>query len=226
LRIHETTPRERRFAVTSVALAAVRGWPQLRETAAPQGTDLTAQPLPGRPWWRTGRRSASQQVRGRCGLVASPIVPQLDAIVVESLAKNPAWKRRGLRCRMSQTRYERATAFRPQGSLGAGVTRESYNPAPGIIQAPSTPFTLFTVSANVSYAIDIWGVSDDRLKRYAPSGRRTLRAGGHLHHALGQRLNTVIAQAGYRAEMTPRLLRSRCRGAAEDHQLKPSGHVA
>jgi hypothetical protein len=45
--------------------------------------------------------------------------------------------------------------FLLQGGVGAGVARERYNPAPGAVPTASTPFSLFTVSANVSYPLDI-----------------------------------------------------------------------
>jgi NodT family efflux transporter outer membrane factor (OMF) lipoprotein len=129
--------------------------------------------------------------------------PQMDAIVVEALAHNPGLEGARATLRASQDTLRAGYGvFVPQGSIGAGVTREQYNPAPGLVPAPSSPFTLFTVSANVSYALDIWGGQRRQLEalRAQVDDERYALAGTYIMLS-GNVVNAVIAQAGYRAEI-------------------------
>jgi NodT family efflux transporter outer membrane factor (OMF) lipoprotein len=191
-------------AVASGALAACAVGPDFVRPAAPQTTKFTAQPLPGSTVVADGkaqRFAEGQKVAADWWRLLS--CPQLDAIVVESLARNPGLEAARATLRMSQDTLRAGYGvFVPQASIGAGVTRESYNPAPGIIQAPSTPFTLFTVSANVSYAIDIWGGERRQIEalRAQVDDERYALAGTYIMLS-GNVVNTVIAQAGYRAEI-------------------------
>ncbi len=190
--------------LTCLALAACAVGPNFQRPAAPQGRDLTAQPLPGSTVVADGKAqhfAEGQKVAADWWRLLS--CPQLDAIVVESLAKNPGLEAARATLRMSQDTLRAGYGvFVPQASVGAGVTRESYNPAPGIIQAPSTPFNLFTVSANVSYAIDIWGGQRRQIEalRAQVDDERYALAGTYIMIS-GNVVNAVIAQAGYRAEI-------------------------
>jgi NodT family efflux transporter outer membrane factor (OMF) lipoprotein len=191
-------------AATCVAFAACAVGPNFVRPAAPQGKSLTAQPLPESTVLADGkvqRFAEGQKVAADWWRLLS--CPQLDAIVVESLAKNPSLEVARATLRMSQDTLRAGYGvFVPQGSVGAGVTREQYNPAPGIVQAPSSAFNLFTVSANVSYALDIWGGERRQLEalRAQVDDQRYALAGTYIMLSSNV-VNAVIAQAAYRAEI-------------------------
>lgn len=204
------TPRSllrRRLLAVACAAACVAApgcavGPNFVRPGPPAGKALTGQPLPESTLVADGKAQrfvAGEKVVADWWRLLS--CPQLDAIVVESIAKNPSLEAARASLRMSENTLRAGYGvFVPRGDLGAGANREKYNPAPGIISPSPPAFNLFTVSASVSYALDIWGGDRRQIEalraqvddqRYALMGTYVMLSGNVV--------NTVIAQAGYRA---------------------------
>ncbi len=187
-----------------IALAACAVGPNFERPAAPEGKGLTAQPLPGATALADGKAQRfveGQKVGADWWRLLS--CPELDAIVVQALARNPTLEAARATLRASQDTLKAGYGvFVPQASVGASVTREKYDPAPGVIPLATSPFTLYSVSANVSYAIDIWGGERRQLEalRAQVDEERYALAGTYIILASNV-VNAVIAQAAYRAEI-------------------------
>jgi NodT family efflux transporter outer membrane factor (OMF) lipoprotein len=187
-----------------LALGACAVGPDYQRPAAPEGKALTAQPLPEATLTADGKTQRflpGERVAADWWRVFS--CPELDAIVAESIAKNPGLEAAKANLRLSQDNLRAGYGvFVPQGSVSAGLTREKYNPAPGAVPSPSSPFNLMTVSATVSYSLDIWGGSRralEGLRAQVDDQRYTLE--GTYVMLSGNVVNTVIAQAAYQAEI-------------------------
>ncbi len=131
---------------------------------------------------------------------------QLDAVIRESLARNPGLDAARASLRASQDNLRSGYGiFFPSVDAEVGATRERYSPitlGPAGRVTPSSLFNLFTLSSSVSYALDVFG------------GQRRLIEGLHAEvdvaHADAQATyltlavnvaNTVVAVAAYRAEI-------------------------
>jgi NodT family efflux transporter outer membrane factor (OMF) lipoprotein len=207
-------PRTRTIRALAAAISAVASiqggcavGPDFERPATPQGKVLTAQPLPESTVMADGRVqrfAAGEKVAADWWRLLS--CPELDAIVVESIARNPSLDVARASLRMSQDTLRAGYGvFFPHADVAAGANRELYNPAPGIIPvqgAASSPFNLFTVSASVSYALDVWGGQRRALEglRAQVDDERYTLAGTYVMLS-GNVVNTVIAQAGYRAQI-------------------------
>lgn len=192
------------FVAPCGALGGCAVGPNFVRPAAPEGKALTSQPLPESTVVADGkaqRLAAGERVAADWWRLLSS--PQLDAIVVEAIAKNPSLEAARATLRMSQDTLRAGYGvFFPRADVSAAATRERYNPSPGIVQAPSTPFNLLTVSASVSYALDIWGGQRRQLEglRAQVDDERYTLAGAYVMLS-GNVVNAVIAQAAYRAEI-------------------------
>jgi NodT family efflux transporter outer membrane factor (OMF) lipoprotein len=83
---------------------------------------------------------------------------KLDSLVSRSIADNPTLQSAQATLRQSQFLLKAGYGvFSPQVSGSFGVTREQFNPAQIGSPQPASVFNLFSLSASVSYAIDIWG---------------------------------------------------------------------
>jgi len=170
----------------------------------PAGKSLTAGVLPAQTMLADGtaqRFVSGQKVTANWWQLFA--CPELDAVVADSLARSPTLESARATLRMSQDTLRAGYGvFFPQASLAAGANREKYNPAPGLVQAPTTPFNLFTVSASVSYAIDIWGGQRRQLEalRAQSENQRYALAASYIMLS-GNVVNAVVARAAYRAEM-------------------------
>jgi NodT family efflux transporter outer membrane factor (OMF) lipoprotein len=93
--------------------------------------------------------------------------------------------------------------FFPQADAQFDVTRQQYNPLRvGQTTAPSTIFNLFTLSATVSYALDVFGGQRRMVEglRADVDVQRSIALGTYL--ALSANIvNTVIARAAYAAQI-------------------------
>jgi NodT family efflux transporter outer membrane factor (OMF) lipoprotein len=129
--------------------------------------------------------------------------PQLDAVIREAIANNPGLDAAQASLRASQNNLRSGYGiFYPSIDAAAGATRERYSATNIGENVPSTVFNLFTLSATVSYALDVFG------------GQRRLVEGLHAEvdvaHAneratylalAANIVNTVVAEAAYRAEI-------------------------
>jgi len=128
---------------------------------------------------------------------------RLDSIVSEALRANPGLEAAEASLRQSEDNLRGGYGiFYPQAEADAAATRQRYPPIKVGESAPATVFNLFTLSASVSYALDVFG------------GERRMIEGLHaqvdLQRATEQAtyltlisniVNTVVARAAYRAEV-------------------------
>lgn len=129
--------------------------------------------------------------------------PNLDAVINEAIAGNPTLQAAQASLRQSQE-YLRAGygVFYPQLDAGFEATRQKFSPARFGSRSPSSIFNLFTLSATVSYALDVFGG-----ERRAVEGlqaqvdvQRAMVSGTYLTLS-GNIVNTVIARAAYREQI-------------------------
>ena len=128
--------------------------------------------------------------------------PKLDALVKEAIANNPTLESAQASLRQSQDNLQAGYGvFFPQIDLLGGASRQRFSAARFGSPVSST-FNLFTLSASVSYALDIFGAQRRTVE--ALSASRDMQ-----HYSvvttyltlIGNIVNTVIARAGYEAQI-------------------------
>ncbi|MGZ3687102.1 MAG: efflux transporter outer membrane subunit, partial [Bdellovibrionota bacterium] len=83
---------------------------------------------------------------------------KLDPVVMKALNSNASLESALATLRQSQELYRAgAGVFYPQLSADAGISAQRTNPAAFGVNAPGNIFGLFTLSATLSYALDIFG---------------------------------------------------------------------
>ncbi|MCL5022624.1 MAG: efflux transporter outer membrane subunit [Nitrospirae bacterium] len=129
---------------------------------------------------------------------------KLDTVIREAMANNPTLQAAQASLRQSQDNLRAGYGvFYPQVDAGFDATRQKLSQARfGGSSASSTIFNLFTLSATVSYALDIFGG-----ERRAVEGlqaqvdfQQYMVLGTYLALS-GNIVNTVIARAAYREEI-------------------------
>ncbi len=128
---------------------------------------------------------------------------QLDAVVAEGLANNPSIDAAQASLRQSNDNLQAGYGiFYPQINAGLGASRQKNSPASAGLSFPSSVFNLVTLSASVSYPLDIFGgehraienlQSQVDLQRYYVLGTYLALSGNIV--------NTAIAMAAYREEI-------------------------
>ncbi|HXW75494.1 MAG TPA: efflux transporter outer membrane subunit [Steroidobacteraceae bacterium] len=127
----------------------------------------------------------------------------LDAVISEALTANPGLQAAQANLSQSENTLRSGYGiFYPEVDAHAAATRQRFSPLTFGQGTPSSIFNLFTLSASVSYALDVFG------------GERRMVEGLHaqvdLQRATEQAtyltlianiVNTVIARAAYRAEI-------------------------
>jgi len=187
-----------------LAMGACTVGPNYVRPDAPKGTAVTAGPLPATTVVADGtaqRFAAGEKVAADWWRLFSS--PQIDAIVAEAIAHNPNLEAARASLRTSEDNLRAGFGvFFPHVDVNGGVSRQHENSAPGVMPAPSNPFNLATASANVSYAIDLWGGQRRQLEvlRAQVDDERFTLAGTYIMLS-GNVVNTIIAQAAYRAEI-------------------------
>src|SRR5271166_404364 len=134
----------------------------------------------------------------------------LEAIIAEGIARNPglAAAQASLRSSRDQLRSGYGIFF-PSVDAGAAATRERISTATLGENSPGAIFNLFTVSASVNYALDVFGGNRrmiEALHAEVDVAKATELA---TYLTLSSNIvDTVIARAGYRAEIdaTQRLI--------------------
>jgi NodT family efflux transporter outer membrane factor (OMF) lipoprotein len=136
--------------------------------------------------------------------------PKLDAVIRDAIVNNPNLQAAQASLRQSQDNLQAGYGvFYPQVNAGFGATRQLYSPLKVGQNAAGSIFNLFTLSASVSYAIDVFGGARrglESLEAQTELQRYTVVA---AYLALsGNIANTLIARAGYSAqiEATERLI--------------------
>jgi len=128
---------------------------------------------------------------------------KLDAVVTEALAANPGLAAAQASLRQSENNLRSGYGiFYPQAEADAAATRERFSPLKfGSTTSPSI-FNLFTLSASVSYALDVFGGERrmiEGLHAQVDLQRATERA--TYLTLVSNVVNTVVARAAYRAEV-------------------------
>ena len=124
----------------------------------------------------------------------------LNAVVTEALANNPTLQAAEASLRQSQEQLRAGYGvFFPQIDAGFDAGRQKYPPVRVGSSSPGSIFNLFTLSATVSYALDVFGGERRSVEglRAQTEGQRALLTGAYLT-LTGNIVNTVIARAAYR----------------------------
>jgi NodT family efflux transporter outer membrane factor (OMF) lipoprotein len=163
-------------------------------TAAAQGTAQRFEPgaAVSADWWRLFQSK------------------NLDSIIDAALRANPGVEAAQASLRASQDNLRSGYGiFFPAIDAGAAASRERYSPVNFGTSTPSSIFNLFTLSASVNYALDVFGGQRrmvEGLRAQVDVARANEQA---TYLALSANVvNTVIAKAAYRAEIdaTKRLI--------------------
>ncbi len=129
---------------------------------------------------------------------------KLDAIVAEALAGNPGLEAAQASLRSSEDSLRSGYGiFFPQVEADAAATRQRFSALRfGQAAAPSTVFNLFTLSASVNYALDVFG-GQRRLIEASKAQVDLQRASEQATYLtlVSNIVNTIIAGAAYRAEI-------------------------
>jgi NodT family efflux transporter outer membrane factor (OMF) lipoprotein len=128
---------------------------------------------------------------------------QLDAAVAEGIKNNPSLEAAQANLRASYDILQAGYGiYYPQVNVGAGASRQKSSPASIGSSAPSSIFNLTTVSASVSYPLDIFGGERravENLESLAELQRDTVLV---TYLALSANIvNTFIATAAYQEEI-------------------------
>ncbi len=123
----------------------------------------------------------------------------LDTLVTQGLQHNQGLVAAEASLRQSQSALRAGYGvFYPQLSAGVGASREKFSPALFGSNTPGPTFNLFTLSASVSYALDIFGGQRRLVEGLAAETdlQQALRQGYALTLS-GNLVNTAIARAAY-----------------------------
>jgi NodT family efflux transporter outer membrane factor (OMF) lipoprotein len=126
----------------------------------------------------------------------------LDTLVDQGLAQNPGVAAAQASLRQSQSALQAGYGvFYPQVYADAGAAREKFSPALFGGTTPGPTFNLFTLSASVSYALDVFGGQRRAVEGLAAQVdlQQALLLGNYLALS-GNIVNTAIARAAYEAE--------------------------
>ena len=125
--------------------------------------------------------------------------PKLNAVMDEALVNNPDIQAAQASLRLSRDNLQAGYGvFYPQLNGGFGASREKFSPANFGSSAPGSIFSLFTLSATVSYALDVFGGERravEGLQAQVDVQQATL-IGTYLTLS-GNIVNTMIARAAY-----------------------------
>jgi len=129
--------------------------------------------------------------------------PALDAMVREALAGNPGLDAARANLRASEDNLRSGYGiFYPSLEAGASATRERLNPKSFGEAIPGSLFNVFSLSATVSYALDVFGGQRrlvEELHAQVDVAQANARA---TYLALAANvIDTAVAEAAYRAEI-------------------------
>ncbi|MFZ0694993.1 MAG: efflux transporter outer membrane subunit, partial [Alphaproteobacteria bacterium] len=128
---------------------------------------------------------------------------ELEAIIKEAIANNPTLQAAQASLRQSQYNLRAGYGvFYPAVGGGFGASRQRYSPLKIGQSAPPSIFSLFTLSATISYALDVFG--GERRAVEALGAEVDLQRASERATYLtltSNIVNTVIAKAAYRAEI-------------------------
>ncbi|MDA8168911.1 MAG: efflux transporter outer membrane subunit [Nitrospiraceae bacterium] len=129
--------------------------------------------------------------------------PKVDAVVREAIVNSPGLLAAQAGLRQSQELLRAGEGvFYPQADAGFDATRQKFSQARFGGKAASSIFNLYTLSATVSYALDVFGGERRRVEGLGAQVdyQRYIMLGTYLSLS-GNIINTMIAQAAYREEI-------------------------
>jgi NodT family efflux transporter outer membrane factor (OMF) lipoprotein len=175
MQLSDTTPVPA-FAIGTVALvlltlAACAVGPDFHEPAPPASVRYTPEPMPSSTADAPGHAGAAQTFASDGELPAAWWTlfqsEPLDQLIRESLRDSPSITEAKAALRSAAATYaaERGALLLPTADGVAQVTREKVPGAAfGEPSIPSTLFTLYDASVNVSYRLDLFGASRRQLE--------------------------------------------------------------
>ncbi len=127
----------------------------------------------------------------------------LDAVVEEAVAGNQSLQ--GAQANLRKSQYDLSAGygvFFPQLDAAFDASRQKFSPARLGSSAPGSIFNLFTLSATVSYALDVFGGERRAVEglQAQVDGQRAVVLGTYLTLS-GNIVNAIIAQAAYREQI-------------------------
>ncbi|KVT41274.1 efflux transporter outer membrane subunit [Burkholderia ubonensis] len=175
------TPRVSRFVPPDDPALASGGWRGGGQSQAlSPGTPLT------RDWWtQFGSRA-------------------IDAAVDDALTGSPTLAGAQATLRRSEHALRAGQGiFFPHVDAQAGASRQRYSPLRTGQALPASIFNLYTLSATVSYTLDLWGGERRQVEALAADvdAQRQALAGAYLMLTANV-VNTMVARAAYRDELT------------------------
>ncbi len=129
--------------------------------------------------------------------------PDLDALVQQGLKSNPDLAAAQASLRQSQDSLRSGYGiFFPDVTAGASGTRQRYSPERLGESVPSSLFNLFTLSASVGYALDVFGGERRALEalRASVQGQEATAQATYLTLEANI-VNTTVARAAYLEEI-------------------------
>jgi NodT family efflux transporter outer membrane factor (OMF) lipoprotein len=129
---------------------------------------------------------------------------QVDAVVADALRGNPGLEAATARLREADFSLRSGYGiFYPQIDAGAAASRQRYSPVKVGSGSPGGIFNLFTLSASVNYALDVFG-GERRAVEALRSQVDLQRANEQATYValLSNVVNAVVAGAGYRDEIS------------------------
>lgn len=127
----------------------------------------------------------------------------LDAIVAEALRRNPSLEAAEASLRASEENLHSGYGiFFPQVEADASATRQRFAPIKYGQGSSGSVFNLFTLSASVSYALDVFGGNRRMIEglKAQVDWQRANEQAAYLT-LIANVINTVVARAAYQAEV-------------------------
>ncbi|MDE2624353.1 MAG: efflux transporter outer membrane subunit [Betaproteobacteria bacterium] len=188
----------------ALLLAGCALGPDFRAPAAPDSERYLAQQEPSSTLAADGRsqqfeRAANPQAQWWQAFAS----PALDALVTRGLARSASLEAAQASLRQSARALEAGYGvFYPQLNGAVGATREKFSPVLFGSSSPGPTFNLFTLSASVGYALDVFG-GQRRLVEGLAAQRdvQAAQLAGSTLALAGNLVNTAIARAAYQAEL-------------------------
>lgn len=127
----------------------------------------------------------------------------LDGAMAEALDGNPSLRVAQANLRQSEAAMRAgAGVFYPQLDAAAGATRQAASPVRFGQTVPSAVFNLFSLTATVSYTLDLFGLNRRTVEALSAQVDLQQQTLGATYLTLtGNLVNTVVAQAGYSAQI-------------------------
>ena len=128
---------------------------------------------------------------------------KLEQVIAQAFTDNPGIEAAQASLRQSQANLRSGYGiFFPALTAGAGATRQRYSPERAGENLPGSIFNLFTLSASVSYALDVFGGERRTVEGLAAQVDMADASQKATYMALSANIaNALVASAAYQAEI-------------------------